>query len=188
MKICFSLVGGQTFPVYAQALDCKPDIFLLFHSKQTVNNAENVEACIKRKLPKIEVHAIETDANNLEALHRTFKAHADEYLKPGNEIIVNLSGGTKPWSMQLMKIFSGRENATCVFIDQSNYIWDMGDYSKYRLDAVDISLNDMFELNGASVAQLTDYDVYQPADFTAANKLNGSIDVTKLCSKNSPIK
>ena len=61
-KITFSLVGGQPFPVYAQALDNVPDILVLFHSEQTKVNAQNIERCIKQKLPRLVVQLVETIA------------------------------------------------------------------------------------------------------------------------------
>lgn len=166
-KVTFSLVGGQPFPVYAQALDSEPDILVLFYSEQTERIAQNIEQCIKQKLPKTTVSKVLVDATNLKESSFTFNAYANAWLKPGNEVTVNLSGGTKPWSMQLLNIFAGKDNARCVFIDQNNYIWDMASYERHKFDHTDISLDDKFALYGVQVSQRTSIDVYDAQDLKA---------------------
>ena len=170
-KVTFSLVGGQPFPVYAQALDSEPDILLLFYSEQTQRNALNIEACVKQKLPHAIVRKIEVDASDLKSSFLTFSAHAQAWLKPEHEITVNLSGGTKPWSMQLLNIFAGKENAKCVFIDQNNYIWDMATYERHKFEHTSISLDDKFALYGVLASQRTSIGDYNESDFDAMGKI-----------------
>lgn len=170
-KITFSLVGGQPFPVYAQALDSKPDILVLFYSKQTERYALNVERCLKQKLPHLVVQQVETDANDLKKSYRTFAANANVWLKPENEITVNLSGGTKPWSMQLLNIFGGKENAKCVFIDQNNKIWDMATLTSHTFAHTEISLDDKFALYGVKSIQRTNINDYDDQDFIAIRQI-----------------
>lgn len=170
-KVTFSLVGGQPFPVYAQVLDSKPDILLLFHSAQTKQNAENIEQCLKRKLPALRMLKIEVDAKDLNSSNLTFEAYAKAWLKPENEITVNLSGGTKPWSLQLYSLFNGKEGAKCVFIDQNNLIWDMKTFSQHKLDHSNISFDDKFALYGVKAPMRTSFDEYTDADFVATKQI-----------------
>lgn len=170
-KVTLSLVGGQPFPVYAQALDGKPDILVLFHSNQTKRNAQNIELCIKQKLPHTVVRKILVDPNDLKQSHMTFNAHAQAWLKDDNQITVNLSGGTKPWSMQLLNIFRGKENAKCVFIDQNNYIWDMATYERRKFDHTRISIDDKFALYGVKGSQRTSINDYDARDFSAIRQI-----------------
>lgn len=170
-KVTFSLVGGQPFPVYAQALDSEPDILVLFHSEQTERIAQNIEQCIKQKLPKTTVSKVLVDATNLKESSLTFNAYANAWLKPGNEVTVNLSGGTKPWSMQLLNIFAGKDKAKCVFIDQNNYIWDMASYERHKFDHTSISIDDKFALYGVIAHQRTSLDDYDSSDFDAIQKI-----------------
>lgn len=179
IKVTFSLVGGQPFPVYAQALDSKPDILLLFHSEQTQRNALNIEACVKQKLPHAIVRKIEVDASDLKSSFLTFSAHAQAWLKPEHSITVNLSGGTKPWSMQLLNIFAGKENAKCVFIDQNNYIWDMACYERHKFEHTNLSLDDKFALYGVRATHRTSLEQFDSADFDAVKKIE------KLYRRNS---
>ena len=166
-KITFSLVGGQPFPVYAQALDSKPDILVLFYSKQTERYALNVERCLKQKLPHLVVQQVETDANDLKKSYRTFAANANVWLKPENEITVNLSGGAKPWSMQLLNIFGDKENAKCVFIDQNNRIWDMTTLTSHTFAHTEISLDDKFALYGVEATSRESLENYTEDDLRA---------------------
>lgn len=170
-KVTFSLVGSQPFPVYAQALDSKPDILVLFHSEQTERDAQNIEQCIKQKLPKTTVSKVLVDATNLKESSITFADHAQDWLKPGNEVTVNLSGGTKPWSMQLLNIFAGKENAKCVFIDQNNYIWDMANYERHKFEHTNLSLDDKFALYGVKVSQRTSLDAYDAQDIKSIRQI-----------------
>ena len=166
-KITFSLVGGQPFPVYAQALDSKPDILVLFHSEQTKVNAQNIERCIRQKLPRVVVQLVEVAVNDLKKAYLTFAANAKVWLKPEHDITVNLSGGTKPWSMQLLKIFSGKENVKCVFIDQNNRIWDMTTLTSHKFAHTEISLDDKFSLFGVEATSRESLENYSEDDFKA---------------------
>ena len=178
-KVTFSLVGGQPFPVYAQALDSEPDNLLLFYSEQTERIAQNIEQCIKQKLPKTTVSKVLVDATNLKESSLTFNAYANAWLKPGNVVTVNLSGGTKPWSMQLLNIFAGKDNARCVFIDQNNYIWDMASYERHKFEHTNHSLDDKFALYGVRATHRTSLEQYDSADFDAIKKIE------KLYRRNS---
>ena len=166
-KITFSLVGGQPFPVYAQALDNVPDILVLFHSEQTKVNAQNIERCIKQKLPRLVVQLVETDANDLKKSYRTFAANAKVWLKPEHYVTVNLSGGTKPWSMQLLNIFGDKENAKCVFIDQNNRIWDMTTLTSHKFAHTEISLDDKFSLFGVEATSRESLENFTEDDLRA---------------------
>ncbi len=170
-KVTLSLVGGQPFPVYAQVLDSKPDILVLFCSEQTHRNAENLERCIKQKLPHTIVRKTLVDATDLKSSALTFEAHAQAWLKPGNDITVNLSGGTKPWSMQLLGIFSGKESAKCVFIDQNNYIWDMASFERQKFVHTDITLDDKFALYGVRATPRTAIEDIDASDYETMGKV-----------------
>ena len=180
-KVTFSLVGGQPFPVYAQALDSKPDVLLLFFSEQTERNAQNIEHCIMQKLPHTVVRKIRVDAHDLKESSLTFTAHAQAWLKPENEITVNLSGGTKPWSMQLLNIFAGKKNAKCLFIDQNNMIWDMATYDCHKFEHTDISLDDKFALYGVMVTQRESLDSFNDDDFNAARNIERLYHFNNKC-------
>ena len=71
------------------------------------------------------------------------------------------------WSMQLLNIFGGKENAKCVFIDQNNRIWDMTTLTNHTFAHTEISLDDKFALYGVEAASRESFDNYSEDDLRA---------------------
>ncbi len=150
MKVNISLVGGQPFPVFAQALDAKPDILVLIHSKRTEEQAMLIKQCVKNKLHATSVSLTEADAYDLKQSEITLEATVNAWVKPDNQVTVNIAGGTKPWALQLYRLALDRENVKCVFIDQNNKVWDMKSFKSHSCDHGEINIDDLFELNGVT--------------------------------------
>ena len=167
MKVNISLVGGQPFPVFAQALDAKPDILVLIHSEDTKKQALRIENVIKKKLPYTKVKPIDVDAYDFAKSEITLKDTFNAWTKPDNEVTVNIAGGTKPWALQLYRLALDRENVKCVFIDQNNKVWDMKSFKSHSCDHGEINIDDLFELNGVT----GHYKEFDHADDEAANKI-----------------
>lgn len=175
MKVNISLVGGQPFPVFAQALDAKPDILVLIHSERTKEQAMLIKKCVKNKLHATSVSLTEADAYDLKQSEITLEATVNAWVKPDNQVTVNIAGGTKPWGVQLYHLLLNKENVKCVFIDQNNKVWDMKSFQSHICDYSDIVFDDLIKLNGVT----SNYNIFNHDDDDIANK----IEQLYLCNR-----
>ena len=125
-KINISLVGGQPMPVYVQVLDQQPDIVYLVHSQQTQDQAERLKKSIQKKLPHsyIDLRLLTVGLNDAD---RDIRAYAQAWCPKDSEVVVNLSGGTKPWSLLFYRYFSQPSD------EQSN---SPGDFRKLKISTM----------------------------------------------------
>lgn len=161
--INISLVGGQPMPVFALILDQEPDQIFLVHSEQTKALAERLKDNIKRKLPKTAIVLQELEVG-LQDADRNIRAFAQAWCPAGSEVTVNLSGGTKPWSLLFYRHFSQQDNAKCVFIDQNNVVWNMKTLENHKANLDKLQLDDIFSLNSVRITSKTNLNDYTPKD------------------------
>lgn len=176
-NINISLVGGQPLPVYIPIINKQPDVVYLLHSDQTKRLAGNIKQLLADKLPKTSVVLQPLDTN-LDTAARQLKAFASVWCQGDCAATVNVSGGTKGWSIICSNVFGNIGNATVVYIDQNNVVWDIKSSTHSMADASVLSLDDYASLFGLE-SKKTDFDEYTEADRQAAQQLN------KLHSKNA---
>lgn len=170
MKVHITLVGAQTAPVYQGLKDANADLNLLIHSEQTESEAKRIKSEIDKPceltpfdpvdLPKI-----------IESAEKLSARFATEEL-----VSVNISGGTKLWSIFIYKAFSILPNTSIFYIDQNNKIWNLKDSESH---IADFDMDAQFRLNGNPLTKyksLTDFD---EKDFSAINEI-------KELRKNNP--
>ena len=100
-KVHISLVGGQPIPVYIGIKnDGQASTIVLVCSPQSHDEAERIkEQFPKRNIEIQECHP--TDLLQIEALAVSLKERFEDC-----EITVNLTGGTKLWSISFYSVFS----------------------------------------------------------------------------------
>ena len=113
-KINISLVGGQPMPVYMGLEATNPDFVVLVHSDNTKADAEIIKSNCGLPtslycLPPVDYPKILLMA---EALINQF---ADD------EISINVSSGTKLWSIAFSLLAEGKQNITVFYIDQTTH-------------------------------------------------------------------
>ncbi len=170
-KINISLVGGQPMPVYALIMEQKPDRVFLVHSAQTKASAGRLKECIKRKLPQSAI-VLQELAVGLRDADINIRAYAQVWCPTDCEVVVNLSGGTKPWSLLFYRHFSQLENARCVFIDQNNVIWNMKTLESHVAHLDNVQLDDIFGLNNVRITTKTDFNDYTPEDHQDCKRIS----------------
>lgn len=175
-KINISLVGGQPLPVYIPVINEQPDVVYLLHSDQTERQATNIKRLLAAKLPKTAVvlQPLDTDLDNAA---RQLNAFASVWCKGDCIATVNVAGGTKGWSIICSNVFGSIGNATVIYIDQNNVVWDIKSSTHSMANASVLSLDDYASLFGLECKK-TDFAEYTDADRLAAQQLN------KLHSKN----
>lgn len=127
-NIHISLVGGQTLPVYVPLANDNTisyDIIYLIYSKRTQGNATLVKEWVnqlRNRAKRIEL--VEFEAVNINKINEdiiTLKSKIDD----SDKVWLNVSGGTKPWSILFYQAFADRAKTTCLYLDQNGYLWDM---------------------------------------------------------------
>ena len=119
-KVHITLVGGQPVPVYIGIKDDgQANTVILVCSAQSKTEAERIEEQFPKKkilvkeCPPVELEGIENLAIEL------FKEYADY------EKTINLTSGTKLWSLTFFRVFSQDRNSHFIYIDQNNQITDI---------------------------------------------------------------
>ena len=128
-KVIISLVGGQPMPVYVGMRVAQFSRAILIHSPESKQEATKICKNCGLESKLIEIPAVDYKATSL-------KAHEILNSLTGNEIYVNVTSGTKPWSVAFAMQSVGRDNVTVFYIDQNNIYRDMT-----HLDSLDLNLN-----------------------------------------------
>ena len=117
-KINISLVGGQPMPIYLGMLATSPEQTILVHSKQTKQEAELIKSRCNIPVDLIEFPPIDYIASL-----RMADAIIHQYEK--DQVIVNISSGTKPWAIAFSMLSFEYGNVQLVYVDQTNKIFDI---------------------------------------------------------------
>lgn len=156
MRIHITLIGGQPTPVYHAIKAIEPEHIVFIYSQDT----ERQLNCIKNEIatPCEEIILPPTDVAKI-------KQQAEELATrfANDEVSVNISGGLKSWSFWFGTVFHKCDNATVVYIDQNNILWN---YKTLQWDKVpNIDILTQFRLHGNPIdGNYTDYKEFNEAD------------------------
>lgn len=143
MKVHITLVGGQPAPVYHGIVATQPDKVVFVYSTDTRSVVDKVLAEIEipvdeqKSLDAVDPVAIIGRANSL----------AEKY--KDDEITLNISSGLKSWSHLFGRVFDALPNASVVYMDQNNVLWNyrtMEQKSDFKFD-----MHILFRLYGNSL-------------------------------------
>lgn len=155
-----TLVGEQPEPIYYVINELKPDAVVYVCSKQTESKAKAIQ-----ELACIEKHAtVIIDPTNADEISNCADYIAKEF--SGYDTTLNISGGSKPWAYIFGIKFGTMPNATVMFIDQNNILWNYrtmtGSPIHYRFD-----LMKSLELRGNLLKEYHDFSLYTEKDVEA---------------------
>jgi len=160
-KTHIALVGGQGAPVYNLIKSEKENIdrlVLIFSSSSKVS-------CITIKRLVEENFHLRVESMELDPFNPVEIKNGIERLKknyPNDALTINVSSGSKPWSLLFLQEFSNMENTCIYFLDQNNNVWDMATCLSKTIEP--LTLEEMLALEGLEIRK-TDY-----TDFTESDK------------------
>ena len=154
-----SLVGGQPMPVYQGIIHCNPDKVLLVCSDRTYIDAQ----AIKEELKGIDITIREFDPVDIELINKQM-AKLEELIPNDACLSVNITGGTKPWSILFYNRFIQRATTTLLYIDQNNKLWNFSDGTDTM---VNFDLDAQFRLNGNALVAFNTLESYSNCDIQA---------------------
>ena len=117
--IHIALIGGQSYPVYLGILERQPDGILLIHSSQSKKEAERIQQEVS-----VKTHLLEFDPVDIQRIYSQLEKNFPK-LSSDDIYTVNITGGTKLWSIAFYEYFKGYPNAKLIYIDQNNYVCDL---------------------------------------------------------------
>ena len=145
-KIHITLVGGQTMPVILGIIESKADKVLLIHSSGSRKELERVKQyLLERNLYSGDnLISEEIDAVDFYLVDAAAKAIFERYCD--YEIEINISSGTKPWSIVFDRISKEYPNANTIYLDQNSNIYSLANYSKIPIQSK-FSTSEILEIN-----------------------------------------
>jgi hypothetical protein len=154
-KIHITLVGGQTYPVYLGISETKPDMVLLICSEKTEKEANHIA---KEILP-INSEKVFLDPVDTQKIFNSAQKLANS-LDENSYYTVNITGGTKPWSISFYDALHTKKNVELIYIDQNNIIWNLSQ-NEHHESTVPLDMDVLFRLNNTSIKHqslLKDYN------------------------------
>lgn len=169
--IHIALVGGQAYPIYLAIKALQPTKVVLMHSVQSETDANNIikvleeeGALMKEQFEKVCLSTAKMD-------DMVDKIVDQESIIPeGAHCSVNLTGGTKLWSVLLYKIFQNRSDTDFFYVDQNCMLYNIDNLQKYESE-VQLDANTIFKLYGSPVKSYTRFEEYTKEDFDVIKRI-----------------
>lgn len=151
-NVHIALVGGQTYPVYLGIAETSPDRVILVHSKSSLPEAQRIAAEFKGSgIPF--VYEQYDPVNVTQVLDKSrmmakIMSNEDHYT-------INLTSGTKVWSILFREAFASKPNVKFIYVDQSCTIYDLSNGDSWQGTA--INMDRVFRLNGIGAPKYLQY-------------------------------
>lgn len=165
-KVHITLVGGQPVPVYIGIKDDgQANTVVLICSQQSREEAGR----IKEQFPKRNMIIRECHPVNLVDIENVANQLKEEFFD--YEKTINLTSGTKLWSLTFFRVFHQYENAHFVYVDQTNLITDIL-AKEAHLGKIDTFTR--FELYGSPLTAFRSLDEYDEEDFRVLKEIENT--------------
>lgn len=155
--IHITLIGSQVYPAYLGIADLKPDGVIIVHSSSNEKEASLLEAQIA--IPSTPLVLDPVDVLQVYQQVRSLRGQIDE----SDQYSINLTGGTKVWSIAFYESFRFLPNVKLIYVDQNNQIYDLLTQECHLSDVL-IDVNTVFKLNGVQIPKSVAFSDYTPAD------------------------
>lgn len=161
-NIHIALVGGQTYPVYLGIAETSPDRVILVHSRSSLAEAQRIAA--------------EFDETDIGFDYEEFDpVNVKQVLEKANELAqtldechhftVNLTSGTKVWSILFREAFASKPDVKFIYADQSCSIYDLS--SGEVKETAMVEMDRVFRLNNTSILKSSDFNQLTEEDLNA---------------------
>ena len=151
-NVHITLVGKQTYPVYLGIAETSPDRVILVHSSTSIAEAQRVAEEFGKA--EVEFDYVELDpVNVMEVLHRTFELA--QSLSDEDYYTINLTSGTKVWSILFHEAFESKSHIQFIYVDQICTVYDLSNGE--ILDSAWVEMERVFRLNNTSVLNSLDF-------------------------------
>jgi hypothetical protein len=169
-KIHIALVGGQPMPIHVGIEEFKADKLILVHSKESKELAEGIQQSVD--LP--------CELQPFESVDYPKIYQAAEKLlgKCGqSETIINISGGTKPWTVAFVLLAQQCPNTSIIYVDQNNVGYNLTTSEKKSISSK-LDTQTILRYNNYPLGSYANFKDITEADLKAAK------DVEKIRKSN----
>lgn len=164
-KIHITLVGAQPAPIYNGIIAISPHKIIYIYSQS--KNSRITLSTLKNEL-KIDADEIQLDVTNPTKIKYCAEQLAEIY--KDHEVTVNISSGLKSWAYWFSVVFAQYENASVIYFDQNNVLWNyrtMQSSTDFNFD-----MHTLFRLYGNPIENnYTPFSQYTPQDFEIIEKI-----------------
>lgn len=162
-KIHITLVGGQPAPVYHGIVATQPDKVVFIYSESSRDAMEKVRS---------EIHMAEDKQEPLnttdpQQIMKRANILAEKY--KNDEVTLNISSGLKSWSHLFGRVFDSMPNASVVYMDQNNVLWNYRTMER-KADFV-FDMDVLFRLYGNRLENYKRLTDYTEKDLNALDKI-----------------
>lgn len=165
-KIHIALVGGQVYPVYLGIMDQNPDGVILVCSPQTKDIAQRIAKAIPQNATTLYWELDPVDAKSIFEKVRQLVEKLDDK----DTYTVNITGGTKLWSIAFYDYFKDKDNVTLTYIDQNCYINDLTTFDCVLSD-VKLNTDTVLKLNGSNIKSSIPFNEYTDEDIDTLRRI-----------------
>ncbi|MFI3297956.1 MAG: DUF1887 family CARF protein [bacterium] len=130
-----TLVGEQPIPVYNVINHLTPDEVVLIHSASTKDIAQRI---VKQLGIESTSKYIELDPTNGKDIQYCAETLFDDYFD--DNISLNLTSGTKHWSIIFTREASKYQGIQLYLIDQNNLLFNLSDFTSATVDDIDFDV------------------------------------------------
>lgn len=151
-----ALAGGQAAPIYNGIIATNPDIVEIVYSEQSASVVERIKPELRVPI----VDSVPLSPTNPVKILKRAKELYEKY--KDYDITLNISSGPKSWSHLFGTFFNTIENATIVYMDQNNVLWNYKTMKGQRDFVFD--MHTQFRLYGNPLTRYTSFADYTDAD------------------------
>ena len=147
-RIHIALVGGQTVPTYiiAKMVADTTDKFILVSSLESKKLGLNLQNVMEKDFQR-PIESINLPAFNIPQIKDSIMRLKED--TKNDVLTIDITSGSKPWSILFYNIFHDRPQTTIYFDDQNNNVWNLSNDSKSTAEG--LGLEKIFELNGQRI-------------------------------------
>ena len=167
-KLHISLVGGQPMPSYLGIIDDMPDDVILIYSSKSERQANIIAKTIQHTIGK-KCRKIRFSAFNIMEIKEQM-IELEKELSDYKQVDINLSSGSKPWSILFYDFFKTHSNVNCLFVDQNNNIFNLETNESHKIK-YSPSWENIFALNETKIKSNKKYADYTDEDHYAAQEI-----------------
>lgn len=154
-NIHITLLGGQPVPVYVGYRQQHYDQAVFIYSHQSEKYLEKLTTYCQAD----DIHPILLDAVDIETVKKCAENLFSKYVN--DHVSINISSGTKIWSILFYDVFRQHANSEILYVDQNNIIVDL---ITWREDTGSIDIRTRFDLSGSNIETLSHIDDYTEED------------------------
>lgn len=164
-RVHITLVGREAAPVYNAVAALSPDYIVYIYSDSL--DSTNALVALKNEIKTPSEEHVYPVTNPQEIKDLTVSL-AEKFKK--DSVTVNITSGLKSWAYWFSIVFEKQENASVVYIDQNNFLWDYKTMQVVENENFD--MHTFFRLYGNSIDNnYTDFADYTDKDHIVAKEI-----------------